>query len=181
MSLQEQQNFLARLYTDPHIRARFFADPGKVGVDHGLVEAEIANLLAVASDEIAFFSKSLVWKRFREVVKLLPLTRQALGDDFRTQFFDFAPTFNPQSTKKHYEDAVAFSKWVEAEPHMPVLVKNATAFERTRLTFLTESRLFSFCKLERTAQLPHSGPIVPGRFGFAVWLRLGQQVRHFSL
>lgn len=113
MGLAEIQNALARLYIDTELRERFFEDAKNIGREFGLSDEEITQLSKISSDELSFFSDSLFWKRLNEVEKLLPLTKKTLGENFKELFQFFAPTHNPTEIKKHLDDAIAFSKFLE--------------------------------------------------------------------
>lgn len=169
MSLLEQQHVLARLYTDPAFRKEFYAKPREIGQELGLSESEIEELSEAAREEVRRFSDSLGWKRLREVEKLIPSTRDLMGEDFERTFFDFARSFNPQGIKKHYEDAVEFCRSVQSKDNISAIIKSAARFESTRLTFFNESRTFAFCRLR------------PGILSFALWLRVGGRVFHFTV
>lgn len=108
MSLLQQQNFLARLYTDEKLRRDFLSEPEKTGRENNLNECEIADLKAVLPDEMSFFADSLFWKRLREAERFLPLTKDFLGENFTKLSKIFSQNFNPQSIKKHLEDAFEF-------------------------------------------------------------------------
>jgi hypothetical protein len=103
MSLQEEQDFLARLYTDRGLRSQILDDPN-IAMDR---TRELAN---AAADEVRWFADSLVSKRLREVEKRLPLTRQTIGSkEFERQFRSFADAYTSTSVKKHVEDALEFA------------------------------------------------------------------------
>lgn len=178
MSLKEQQNLLARMYTDRRAMDDFVAEPETVGRDHGLSEGEIDDLRSLTESEAAVFAESLVWKRFHEVEELLPLTRNALGSEFRSIFFEFAPTFNPRSIKKHYEDAVAFCRYLEGLD-VRSSIMNAVVFEKTRLQFLNEMQFIAFCRLRRDQD--EKSKVKTGRIGIAVWVRIAGKSFHFGL
>lgn len=138
MSLREQQDTLARLYTDPGLRTAFLAGEW---VPESLTEAEIAELRTVVPEELEFFSRTLVGKRLAEVRRLLPLSAERLGGDFAGRFREFAPMFNPASTKKHLEDAVAFARWL-AERTPDRKTREILAFELAGLEFFGLRRRF---------------------------------------
>lgn len=183
MSLREQQNILARLYADPQFRDAFFSQPETIGREGGLDESEIADILAAAGDELRFFSESLVWKRFREVEKMLSITRPLMGDEFQAAFFDFAPIFNPQGVRKHYEDAVEFCRFIEAGDRFLEPVKDAARYDRTRLVFFNDGRRIALCRRRADVEHDSAGRVKSRRqwLGFAVWFRLGRRVFHFKV
>lgn len=180
MSLLEQQKFLASLYTNPSLRNRFILTPEITGREFGLNDNEINDLVAIAWDEIQFFSESLVWKRLREAEKMLPMTSRALEDGFEKAFFEFAPSYLPKNIKKHYEDAVEFCKFVENARGLSGCARNAAVFERTRLIFMNERRILSWCFLRRGLGNTETG-VRSKRSRLAIWLRAGKRVLHFTI
>ncbi|HKP70898.1 MAG TPA: hypothetical protein VJV05_16535, partial [Pyrinomonadaceae bacterium] len=114
MSLLEQQHILARLYTDADFRHRFLKDPTKIGAESGLHANEIAEIASIAP-ELKFFSESLIAKRLNEAAKMLPVLRRLLAAKFHPAFVAFAPTFNPRSLKKHFEDAIEFCSFIDGD------------------------------------------------------------------
>lgn len=131
MSLKQQQDLLARLYTDASFRARFFAGPALAAAELG-IDADEANAIAAASrEELDFFSESLFQKRLREVGNLLPLTKRELGDAFRDHFRVFAGDFVPRSVRKHVEDAVAYCDFLKRHR----LARTTAGYESARLRF----------------------------------------------
>ena len=47
MSLQKQQNLLAKLYTDAEFRRAFLSEPEKIGAENDLSEREIAEIAGI--------------------------------------------------------------------------------------------------------------------------------------
>jgi hypothetical protein len=184
VSLLEQQKTLARLLTDPLFRERFLADPNLNGQSLGLSKAETDELVRVADRDLPMFAESLVWKRLKEVEKLLPLTGRIAGEGFRRLFFEFAPTFNSQAIRKHKEDAVHFCRFIE-ERHRDGPLGDAARFERTRLTFFNEERRLAFCRSLYDLSTPardNAGSTRKGRTAVAVWIRPGKKrVFHFVI
>lgn len=179
MSLLEQQSALAKLLTDPELRQRFLSEPDAAGRELGLDEHEIEDAIGVAESGLGTFADSLVWKRLREVEKLLPITKRITGDEFRRLFFEFAPSFNPQTVKKHYEDAVGFSRFIEVQDS-PGPARAAAKFERTRLTFFNEGRVFAYC-LSPYDLTTAGSPVRRRRAAIAIWLRFGKRILHFVI
>lgn len=180
MSLREEQNVLARLYTDPVFRRAFFDDPAAAASAVGLDASEAEELAAASKDEIEMFSESLVWKRLRGVEKMLPLLRRTLADSFRKTFFEFATTFNSTGVKKNLEDASEFCSFIERSESFEKVARDAGKFERIRLEFLNGQKIFAWCvvgrelgKLVRDASQTGRAPTV------SVWLRTAGTVRHF--
>lgn len=184
MSLLEQQNLLARLYTDENLRRAFLSAPDKIGKENRLSASEIAEIVQIIPVEIEFFAGSLFWKRLREVEKILPLTREVLGKEFSKLFREFSQNFNPQSIKKHSEDAVEFCASLKNSDSISPVIKDISEFEKAKLEFFDYGknfivRSFSF----DIRKIPHkrndSLSNLPKRKTYAVWLRIGKRFRHF--
>ena len=47
MSLQNQQDFLARIFTDENLRLNFLSAPEKIGAENNLSAAEIEDLQTI--------------------------------------------------------------------------------------------------------------------------------------
>lgn len=184
MSLLQQQNFLARLYTDEKLRREFLSAPEKIGRENDLDEFEIADLTAVLPDEIIFFADSLFWKRLREVEKFLPLTKEFIGEDFTKLFKDFSQNFNPQSIKKHLEDAFEFCEFLEKNEFSSKYTKDVARFEQAKLEFFNYGknfvfRAFQFNIREIIRRDAKSQIDFPNRKTFAIWLKIGKRNVHY--
>ena len=83
MGLAEVQEALARLYIDPALRDRFFADPAAVGAELGLVPEEALDLARVPRRQVEQFADSLRRKRRDQVRRVIPITARALGRRIR--------------------------------------------------------------------------------------------------
>jgi hypothetical protein len=113
MGLAQIQHVLARLYTDRVLRERFFGDPQGVGEELGLTRDEMQQLAHLSEQQVDFFVQSLQNKRLKEVCKQLPLTYGVLGRRFGEMFGRYAHTHVPKGLRKHQEDALAFSAFLE--------------------------------------------------------------------
>ena len=113
MGLAKLQGVLARLYTDAALRERFFANPEGVSEVLGLSSDEAQQLARMSAPQVNFFANSLKRKRLNEVHRMLPLTCRVLGKRFGALFRRYADTHAPSGVKKHLEDAIAFSRFVE--------------------------------------------------------------------
>jgi len=183
MSLREQQDFLARLFTDESLRQNFLSEPTKIGAENGLNESEIDDLKAVLPSQLEFFSESLFWKRLREAEKFLPFTKQILGEDFQPLFRQFSQNYNPQTVKKHLEDAFEFCKFLQ-KSDIPVLAKNIAAFEKAKLSIYGYGKRFAFCKLDHDIRPFFDGKSLENpqrKWKIAVWIKLGNKIRHFFI
>ncbi len=79
MGLAEVQGVLARLYIDPALRDRFFADPAAVGAELGLDVEEAQNLARIPRRQVEQFADSLRRKRRDQVRRVVPIAARALG------------------------------------------------------------------------------------------------------
>ncbi|HEX8288198.1 MAG TPA: hypothetical protein VF556_09385 [Pyrinomonadaceae bacterium] len=187
MSLLEQQNFLAKIYTDEQFRRAFLSEPEKTGKENSLNENEIAEIFAVLPEEIGFFAESLFRKRLREVEKLLPLTREITGADFTPLFREFARIYNPQTVKKHLEDAIAFCDFLRENNLVTETSKNVAKYEQTKLNFYGYEKRFAHCFLSGDVREifhrneKNSKAILKKKMKLAIWLRSGNTVRHFFI
>ncbi len=187
MSLQQQQDFLARLFTDENLRQNFLSEPEKIGAENNLSESEIEDLKTVLPEQLNFFADSLYWKRLREVEKFLPLTRKVLGEDFAKLFREFSQNFNPQSVKKHLEDAFEFCKFLQKQS-ISEFAKNAAKYERAKLEFFGYGKRFVVCKLDfdvgkfsREDAKTQSGIQEKKRKNLTIWLKIGSTTKHFTI
>ena len=185
MSLLEQQNFLARLYTDEKLRSEFLSAPEKIGLENDLEKEEIADLIAVVPEELAFFSDSLVWKRLREVEKFLPLTKEFAGEEFAKLFKEFSENYNPQSVKKHLEDAFEFCAFLDENESVSLFLRDIARFEQAKLEFFGYGKRFVIRKFnvdlrEISSKGVTAQSYFPKRKTFAVWLRIGNKTKFYT-
>jgi len=187
MSLREQQNFLAKLYTDEQFRRAFLSEPAKIGKENYLNESEIIEIAEMLPEEISFFAESLFRKRLREVEKFLPLTQKVLSEDFQKFFREFSQNYNPQTVKKHLEDAIEFCNYLRKSDFVSEVSKNAAKYEQAKLTFYGCGKQFMVCKLSNDVREISKQIVITSGFNmkrktkFAVWLRLGKKIKHFFL
>ena len=175
MALLEQQNFMARIFTDENLRQSFWENPEKIGQEHGLSEIEVAQMKEIIPDDLNFFADSLFHKRFHEVEKLLPLTKKSLGNEFLKIFREFSNQFQPVTVKKHLEDAIQFCKYLQSQKIEPMYAKDSAKFEQTKHEFFSEGKFLSFCLLRYNVYNSKK------KLGFAVWYRIGNRSHHFIL
>lgn len=186
MSLKDQQNLLAKLYTDAEFRRAFLSEPEKIGAENDLTEKEISEIAAIMPEELNFFADSLYWKRLRAVEKLLPLTRQVLDEDFARIFLDFSQTYNPQTIKKHLEDAHKFCRFLQSR-NISDVAKTAAKFERSKLEFFGFEKRLVICRVgfdirEFIVKRQKSPFEIPEKKAkTAVWFRFGKRVKHFFI
>lgn len=184
MSLLQQQNFLARLYTDESLRKRFLSEPEKTGLENDLSESEIAGLVAIIPEELNFFADSLRWKRLREVEKILPLTRKALEEKFEEHFREFSKIYNPKSVKKHLEDAIEFCSFLQNRQIEPLWAKDLAKFEQAWLIFNSNAKDFLFRQFDfDVKEISREGAKARSEYlkrkTFAIWIRVGNKAKYF--
>jgi hypothetical protein len=108
MGLAEVQGALARLYVDPTLRDRFFADPAAVGVELGLGAEEARDLAVVSRRQVEQFAGSLRRKRRDQVRRVIPIAASSLGDRFGGLFERYADGSEPRGSKADLDDALGF-------------------------------------------------------------------------
>lgn len=132
MGLVELQKVLAKLYTDTELREHFFSNP-QFGETLGLTPLEVQQLSELSVSQVNLFASSLKRKRLGEVKELLPLTQRVLGKDFSKEFWCYSETYNPSGIKKHYQDALAFAKFLEQQKLEPVWIRDLIRYEKAWL------------------------------------------------
>ena len=182
MSLQRQQDFLARLFTDENLRRNFLSDPDRTGLENGLTENESADLRLVLPEQLDFFADSLFWKRLREAEKFLPLTRKLLKERFSELFREFARNYNPASVKKHLEDAAEFCRYLQNAEIEPVYIKDAARFELGKLEFFGYGKRFVCKKLNYDiSQITDGETGIKKKTSYFLWISLGGKIKHFRI
>lgn len=184
MSLLEQQNFLAKVFTDEHLREKFLSEPENVGRENNLSETEIEQIRQLLPEQIKFFADSLFYKRLHEVEKFLPLTRKVVGKKFEFHFREFANEFLPNTIKKHLEDAGKFCEYLQKKE--TAWERDLISFEQARLIFNGYGKSFMFRKFSfdikevlKVSRQDAKLRNVRKRISFAVWLRLGNKIYHY--
>lgn len=186
MGLKEQQNLLARLYTDAKFRRDFLSQPEKIVEGYGLTSVEIKEISEIMPEELEFFADSLFWKRLRETEKFLPVTRKVLGEDFTTHFREFSQNYNPQTVKKHFEDALEFCRFLQ-KTEISGRAKDAAKFEQSKLEFFGLEKRFVVCRLDfdirKFIDSDEKNILenLKNKTKIAVWVRFGKRARHFFI
>ncbi len=188
MSLLEQQNFLARVFTEENLRLEFLSNPEEIGSANGLDENDICQLKEILPSQLNLFGDSLYFKRLGEVRKLLPLSNKALDKEFTNLFREFARDFLPKTTKKHLEDALEFADFLSKRELSEVWIKDVARFEQARLDFNANGkrfvlRKFDFDIREILAEFSNRNQETDVNFGkrttFSVWFRFGGKTRQY--
>lgn len=178
MSLLEQQNFIARLFTDEDLRREFAENPEKTARKNALDENDFLQLKQILPAELNFFAESLFHKRLQEVERLLPLTRKVLQKEFRMFFRQFARDFQPKTIKKHLEDAVQFAGFLSKKSFEKDWIKDLIIYEQARLKFNGYHKSliiksFAYDVKHFTGENPRK------KRTFVIWLRIGKIVKQF--
>ena len=172
MGLLEQQNFLARIFTDEDLRSSFGEDPEETGTEYGLNSADVTALKGIIFADLDFFCDSLIGKRLREVRKMLPLTAQLMQNQFEHVFRIFADQFHSGSTNKHFADAVQFCRFLQSQSFENALFKDTAKFEKTKLEFFGSGKSAAFCLLQHNIFTAKKRPCL------VIWYRWGSRSRH---
>lgn len=194
MGLGLVQGVLAQLYTNSVLRSRFFADPQAVGTELGLNSDEVTQLAQLSAQQVNLFASSLKRKRLGEVRELLPLTQRVLGKDFSKLFWRYAETHLPQGIKKHWEDAIAFSSFIEqvtrSEGIEPLWIGELVRYEKSWLQAMEPTCHLTVCRfryaidrLVQNLRQENVSPQLKEQPTVALWFRLSRrgQLRHFIL
>lgn len=172
MGLAQTQQVLAQLYTNTELRNRFFANPQTVGAELGLSEAETQQLAQISAQQVNIFANSLKWKRLGEVRELLPRTARVLGKNFTTLFWRYAETHIPQGIKKHRQDAIAFSNFIQQQKIEPAWVSDLVRYEKTWLLAYESHRSLQVCWFRYPIDKLGSTQEIHRQLTLAIWWRL---------
>jgi hypothetical protein len=129
MGLAEVQGALAKLYVDPTLRDRFFADPAAVGVRLGLDAEDALNLARIPRRQVEQFAESLRRKRREQVRRIIPITARALGREYAVLFERYVDESPPRGSKADLDDAAGF---VAAIGRWPDRIEPAWAIDLAR-------------------------------------------------
>jgi hypothetical protein len=132
MSLAGLQRGLTELFTDAAKRENFARDPNRFARRLRLSEIELAQLAALARSAINSYADTLIRKRRCEAARLLPRTREAMGDAaFDAAFERFARrTKLPEGDRRFSRDARAFCRYLIAVRDSPAGVRSIARTER---------------------------------------------------
>ncbi len=187
MALKEQQDLLARLYTDRQFAEKYFYHPDSAVSDSGISVEEAQDIAASAGEEIRIFADSLIGKRLREVEKLLPVTGKFLGEEFQKLFREHAKKFSPTSLKKHFEDAIEFRAFLEVSCSVDSKAKDVVKFETLKLQHFAEVRRLTIGQLRYDirplfdSQRRIDGLVIKKKRSLAIWLRINERSRFFFI
>ena len=109
MGLAEVQGALARIYIDPMLRDRFFADPAAVGAALGLNAQEARGLAQIPRRQVEHFADSLRRKRRDQVRRVVPIAAKAIGANLFAELFErYVTESAPRGSKADLDDAIGF-------------------------------------------------------------------------
>lgn len=186
MGLLEQQNFLAKLYTDKNFCDAFSAEPFEIGRKSDLTDSQIKEILEILPDEILGFAESLLNKRLREVERLLPLTKKILVEDFDRNFQEFAHTFTSLNVKKHLEDSIEFARFLQRKSLEPIWLNDVIKYEQAKLEFNGYDKKVKIIKFDFDLRNIHKLNIaieteIVRRKTLAVWFKIRNYNKHIII
>jgi hypothetical protein len=181
MGLLQLQQALAKIYTDTASREKFLDPSPTIDRELELSEKETQYLTKISSQQVNLFATSLKRKRLGQIRKLLPLTSKCLEKDFSQLFWQYSETYIPQGLKKHQQDAIEFTNFIEKKLDRNWII-DVLRYERSWLTMETFDRLFFVCRfnyaiapLIESLQQSENELITTQRLTFAIWFRLSDR------
>lgn len=120
MNLQQQQAFLARLYTDQALSQRIYENPREVARDFELPVEWVEELLETQSERLKAFQKSLVGKRRKQTHAILPRSFVLASARLNDLFTEYAQGNSLQDPNIYTRDAWDFRKWAEGKIETPL-------------------------------------------------------------
>jgi hypothetical protein len=115
MSLQAQQAFWARFYTDPELRRRAAHSPETVAAEFRIGLQVVTDTLQSTQPGMEVFTQALVRKRYKQCTALLPLTAEAHREKFREAFSNYAEKHPVPDIYRYESDALAFAGHLRPE------------------------------------------------------------------
>lgn len=188
MGLAEVQKALARLAIEPALRARFFADPGRAGIELGLGAEDAQGLARIPQRQLEQFAESLDRKRRDQVRRVIPMAARALGEQFAALFERYVAASPPRGSKPGLDDAAGFvaalgrSTALLDPPWAADLARYELAWrEAARVGRVPLVRFFRF-PIARLATPPPPEPVAPWPC-VAFWWRPTRRgpIRHLLL
>src|SRR5688500_1802821 len=113
MSLTDIEQILARLTTEPELRARFVENPFSLGRELGLSPTRTRQLRREAAERYDSFAATPRERRFVQVNKLLPLTHRVLGSRFTHYFDRYVVEHGAVSVERLFGDVLHFAEYLE--------------------------------------------------------------------
>jgi hypothetical protein len=103
---------LGRLLTDAALRSEFFQNRTATLERFDLDQAAAGVLQQIDESTFERQAQALIYKRFHEVMKMLPMTIRLLGEDAARRFREYAGQFWPDGHRRHLIDAVEFCRYL---------------------------------------------------------------------
>jgi hypothetical protein len=184
MPLLEQQNVLAKIYTDETFRSEFLSKPEQIGLQNGLTKAESIEILRIMPAELEFFADSLFYKRLNEVIKILQVSQKSIGKrEFERYFREFAEDFKPTKAKKHLEDSFEFCKFLLKQKLKSEWLREVVILEKARLQFYGYGQMFVFRAFRYDLTHLQEPKDVRRSYWklltFVIWIRFGKRTWHW--
>ena len=186
MELKLFQEMTARLYCDRNFREAFLHNPVKNGIEFGLDRESSLSLARQCGSQINYFSRSLAFKRLRELRRLLPMLAQTLGPSLDNFFIEYSLN-HPLDPSRYLGDAVLFVMFLcQRGNGIPVWALDLARWESAWLQARNNGQFYD-CMIFK--QLPVSvfsntylGVNTNNKYwkGFYFWIRLGSKKRLFS-
>lgn len=123
------QKILVQLYTCKDMRNEFSADKKRFNERHNLQSCVCSALEKVNVEELEYFSRSLLRKRFVAAADYYPATHYLLGKESETLFNRFAENLPPAGINKHLNDAILFLKFLSEKGRFEKAVIQMAQYE----------------------------------------------------
>jgi hypothetical protein len=177
MGLAEVQGALARLYIDPALRDRFFADPAAAAAELGLGPGEARGLAGVSRRQVEQYADALRRKRRDQARRVIPIAARALGGRFGGLFERYAAEAAPRGSTADLDDAAGFvaalGRWADDDrpPWVVDLARYELAWRQAaRSGRRPLVRAFRFPVARLATGRGTGGPFTP-RPTLAIWWR----------
>lgn len=137
MRATELTSVLARLLSEPTLRAAFRRDAADLADQLGLQGAERDVFLTLDANQLEAQAEALIAKRLHEVEALRPDLFRAQPAERRARFRRYAEGYWPTGHRRHHQDATQFARYLLESP------ADLEPVERHRLQFLSSRRRFA--------------------------------------
>lgn len=183
MGLIQIQRTLAQLYTNAELRQKFLTNPQETALDLGLSPQETEQISKLSAFHLQEFSNSLHYKRMGEVREILPMTEKSLKAKFNELFLQFAKNYLPSGIKKHRDDAIAFTKFLNQKSiNIPAWCGEIATYEAMRLELTETKKLIIFqtfnYPIKKLFETVFKGEeLTPNKqLTLAIWIRIPGQI-----
>ncbi|MDH5355962.1 MAG: hypothetical protein OEY09_16080 [Gammaproteobacteria bacterium] len=104
---------LGKLLSSSRLRELYKSDTESLANKFNINEAERSSFINLDITKIEAQAKTLLSKRFHEVVKILPGTTALLGELAHQQFINYSESFWPEGVDRHLLDATSFIQYLK--------------------------------------------------------------------